>query len=69
MCSNGEVVSGLNKMLRSLEEAHKDCIVRENEASKKIIGLDRTVAELREDLSSGIAQRTILASKVASFEE
>lgn len=30
LCSNGEVVNRLNKMMKSLEEAHKDCVTNEN---------------------------------------
>ena len=39
LCSDGEVVAGLKKIMKTLEESHEECILRENESSKKIIAL------------------------------
>ena len=68
LCSGGEVVNGLKKINRELEETHQHCIKNQNEYSIKMLQLEQELASARERVNEANKENSNLGDKINSLE-
>lgn len=69
LCSNGEVISGLNRINRELEEAHKHCISNQNEYGIKAIQLQQELVNAKERANLMEKENLNLSGRINGLEK